>query len=237
MLLNHIQSPSSDPIRINVADDAVFDYHYGCKGFRCTNFRYVVWSGGEYELRSEQAFRFNSSERVMLRNIDAHDNYYDSILWNNCLNCRGERLNLHHNYDDDNGGENADRMIFTRTNKGHIWTDCRFHNNSDDGVDCYTSDNMMFRRCHAYKNGRGSNGDGNDFKLGIAKGLSEGHRLERCVSCDDNRTGYDWNEADTPSTLLDCVAYNNVSDGFRFWERADVLKNALPTGSEVRQRH
>lgn len=98
------------------------------------------------------------------------------------------------NYDPANGGENADGFACKLSaGKGNRFTGCTAYHNSDDGWDLYGQPyTVTMNSCTATKNGYGTNGDGNGFKLG-SSGQSVPHTVTYCTSSNNKGCGYDGN--------------------------------------------
>lgn len=93
------------------------------------------------------------------------------------------------NYDEGNGGENADGFACKLSGgKNNMFDYCTADNNSDDGWDLYDQPyTVKITHCTAKNNGYGSNGDGNGFKLG-SSGQNVPHTVTDCTAT--NNTGY-----------------------------------------------
>ncbi len=98
------------------------------------------------------------------------------------------------NYDEDNGGENADGFA-CKLSAGinNVFDHCEAYDNSDDGWDLYGQPyTVTITYCESHDNGYGTNGDGNGFKLGSA-GQDVDHTVTYCNSYDNLAYGYDGN--------------------------------------------
>ncbi|MCR3759734.1 right-handed parallel beta-helix repeat-containing protein [Clostridium felsineum] len=90
--------------------------------------------------------------------IEAKDNV-SNVTFDNCKS--------NYNFDNTNGGEDADGFGIKNGAKNITLKNCTSIGNSDDGYDTYTAgNNITFLGCTAENNGSGKNGDGNGFKLG-----------------------------------------------------------------------
>jgi Right handed beta helix region len=98
------------------------------------------------------------------------------------------------NNDTANGGENADGFACKQTGgRNNKFQNCTADRNSDDGWDLYDQPySVTITGCIAKNNGRGSNGDGNGFKLGSA-GQNLPHTVTNCTATNNKKNGYDGN--------------------------------------------
>ncbi len=98
------------------------------------------------------------------------------------------------NYDVANGGENADGFACKLSaGKNNSFTSCTATHNSDDGWDLieqpYT---VIITKCLSQRNGYGTAGDGNGFKLGGAN-QTVSHTVTYCTANNNLAYGYDGN--------------------------------------------
>lgn len=98
------------------------------------------------------------------------------------------------NYDEDNGGENADGFACKLSGGKNVkFYKCNAVHNSDDGWDLYEQPyTVVIDNCLAEKNGYGTNGDGNGFKLG-SSGQDVDHTVTYCTANNNLGNGYDGN--------------------------------------------
>lgn len=98
------------------------------------------------------------------------------------------------NNDTQNGGENADGFACKQTGgRNNKFENCTADGNSDDGWDLYDQPyTVVITGCVAKNHGRGSNGDGNGFKLGSA-GQNIPHTVTNCTATNNKKNGYDGN--------------------------------------------
>ncbi len=98
------------------------------------------------------------------------------------------------NNDTQNGGENADGFACKQTGgRNNKFENCTADGNSDDGWDLYDQPyTVVITGCVAKNSGRGSNGDGNGFKLGSA-GQNIPHTVTNCTATNNKKNGYDGN--------------------------------------------
>jgi hypothetical protein len=124
-----------------------------------------------------------------LANKDSGLQIYNSAYSVNVVSCYSAN-----NYDTANGGENADGFACKLSaGKSNKFTSCEAYYNSDDGWDLYGQKyTVIMTSCKATYNGRGTNGDGNGFKLGSA-GLVVAHSVLSCTSSYNKGCGYDGN--------------------------------------------
>jgi len=122
-------------------------------------------------------------------NHDSGLQIYNGAHHNTVSNCKSNE-----NYDNQNGGENADGFACKLSaGAGNKFDRCSANHNSDDGWDLYGQPStVVITNCTATNNGYGSNGDGNGFKLGSA-GQNVPHTVTNCTSSNNKASGYDGN--------------------------------------------
>jgi len=122
-------------------------------------------------------------------NKDSGMQIYNSSHDNNVSYCTSTN-----NYDTQNLGENADGFACKLSGgKNNKFSNCTSTGNSDDGWDLYGQPNSVtITSCTASSNGKGTNGDGNGFKLG-SSGQSVPHTVTYCTSNSNRASGYDGN--------------------------------------------
>jgi hypothetical protein len=111
----------------------------------------------------------------------SHDNYI--------LSCKSNE-----NYDNADGGENADGFACKLSGgANNKFQSCVSNHNSDDGWDLYGQPSTVtITSCTATNNGFGTAGDGNGFKLGSA-GQNVPHTVTNCTANNNEAYGYDGN--------------------------------------------
>ena len=129
------------------------------------------------------------------------------------LNC-----DWYENYDPLASYMNADGCNLENISPGgtNTFRNCRFWNNSDDGLDLYNNESyVLVENCWAWGNGyredrTTTGGNGNGFKLG---GDTEGtgilRRLVNCLAFDNREWGYTENVSPCNMEFFHCVAYSN----------------------------
>ncbi len=119
------------------------------------------------------------------------------------------------NYDEENGGENADGFACKLSGgAGNVYNYCEATHNSDDGFDLYGQPYpVTMNYCTAMYNGYGTDGDGNGFKLGSA-GQDVDHILNHCISKYNKSNGFDGNGNTGYITLTNCTGTGNGGDLF-----------------------
>nr|WP_315239776.1 right-handed parallel beta-helix repeat-containing protein [uncultured Flavobacterium sp.] len=98
------------------------------------------------------------------------------------------------NYDVATGGQNADGFACSLSGgAGNKFDSCVSTHNSDDGFDLFgNSATVVINNCIATKNGYGTAGNGNGFKLG-SSGQNIPHTVTNCSSTNNSAFGYDGN--------------------------------------------
>ncbi len=139
----------------------------------------VLQYGGNNEIKNVRTYK-NGDSGIQIYN-GSHDNW---VKW--CTS--------YDNYDVSNGGENADGFACKLSGgSGNVFYKCNAIHNSDDGWDLYGQPyTVKMYYCLAEKNGYGTNGDGNGFKLGSA-GQEVSHYVRYCNSNYNLGAGYDGN--------------------------------------------
>ncbi len=149
--------------------------------------------------------------------------------YNIVLNC-----DSYDNYDVwSNGGDADGFAVKLFPGPGNEFHGCRSWHNSDDGWDFYyVYFPIVMDNCWTMKNGV-SKGNGNGFKMGGGKqggDMSNGaHVFTNCISTDNVKKGFDQNNHDEGTYMLNCVSVRNgINYGFN---------NAAPTYGKWVQRN
>jgi pectate disaccharide-lyase len=144
--------------------------------------------------------------------IGVNSNQSGSGMNNLILNC-----DSYQNNDSQNGGENADGFgMKENSGTGNVFRGCRAWDNSDDGWDLYgwaspvTIDNCWaISQC---KSTKGSNSDGNGFKLG-GNDVSAKHILSNLYSTDNSYgssgRGFTNNSNPAAMSCSNCASWSN----------------------------
>ncbi len=119
------------------------------------------------------------------------------------------------NYDEANGGENADGFACKADGAaGNVFRDCTADHNSDDGWDLYNfTAAVTFYNCTATRNGYGTDGDGDGFKLG-GPSAAANHVLHDCIANDNTHYGFSTNYNPGTVTLDNCTGSGNADGLF-----------------------
>lgn len=126
-----------------------------------------------------------------VNNVNASYNKDSGIqVYNGAYNVSVNNCTATNNNDTQNAGENADGFACKLSaGSGNQFNGCVATSNADDGFDLYgQAYPVKITGCTANNNGRGSNGDGNGFKLGSA-GISVAHTVTNC-SASNNAPGW-----------------------------------------------
>jgi len=115
-------------------------------------------------------------------------------IYSSAHDCNVSYCTSTNNNDTENGGENADGFACKLSaGKNNKFDHCTSSSNSDDGWDLYGQPyTVTITNCTATSNGKGSNGDGNGFKLG-SSGQTVAHTCTNCVSNNNKAYGYTGN--------------------------------------------
>lgn len=165
---------------------------------------------------------------VVLEDLDVHDSRLWGIMNNDGDNVVFRNCDSHHN---DGSPENSDGFNMTGSASNGTIEGCRAWANGDDGYDFWVSSNHTIRDCWAWDNGRGTEGDGNGFKLG-GNNEGGGHVVYNCVAFDNRYRGFDWNTTDNPVELFNCTAVDN-DPNYRFRDVGHTLRNNISIGGSV----
>lgn len=127
------------------------------------------------------------------------------------LNC-----DAYKNYDPKKNGSMADGFgPKQEQGPGNKFIGCRAWENSDDGYDCYDSEEKVtFENCWAFRNGvdvwnyGNFEGNGNGFKVG-GNHVPADNSLSHCVAFGHPNKGFDQNNNRGSLTILNCTSYDN----------------------------
>jgi len=121
------------------------------------------------------------------------------------------------NYDVATGGENADGFSCKLSGgPNNKFDHCTATGNSDDGWDLYGQPyTVTITNCTASSNGKGTNGDGNGFKLG-SSGQSVAHTCTNCIANSNKGYGYTGNGNTGHITTTGSTGSGNVKG---LWDR------------------
>jgi len=113
------------------------------------------------------------------------------------------------NYDPKKTGTMADGFGPKQTQgAGNKFINCSATGNSDDGYDCYDSDQVVtFEGCKAYNSGS-TEGNGQGFKLGGNNKVAK-HTLKNCISSNNKDVGYHANSNPGPIYCTNCTGSGN----------------------------
>jgi hypothetical protein len=123
------------------------------------------------------------------------------------------------NYDEDNGGENADGFACKLSaGSGNVFKYCTAYYNSDDGWDLYSQPyTVKMNYCKATYHGYGDDGDGNGFKLG-SSGQDVDHTVTYCTSSYNKKYGYTGNGN---SGTITTTGSTGTGNGSGLWNRVN----------------
>jgi hypothetical protein len=140
-------------------------------------------------------------------------------LWNSIINC-----DAYNNYDLWQDGQSANGFAITTMGVGSrtVLYGCRAWFCSDDGFDFWENNGIVYAdRCWSFNNGRGANGDGCGFKLGLTSGVPDpyGRVITNCIAAHNvNGTagvGFYRNAAICTMKHYNNLCYDNL-EGFDF---------------------
>ena len=107
----------------------------------------------------------------VVRNVVSHSNHGDGVFVRGSYNLIEDTVS-YDNYSRSNGGDSADGIKID-SGKGNVIRRFLAFENSDDGIDLWASTETLVEYSAAYRNGRGTTGNGMGFKMG-REGLGSG---------------------------------------------------------------
>ena len=138
---------------------------------------YTVWEDITFRNGIGRAF-FAIGNHNVYRGIVSHDHHSDGMYLQGAYNLV-ENCDSFNNYSISNGGKSADGLKMVdggsilidhfgeeAETRGNIIRGCRFWNNSDDGLDIWSSLDTLIEYTMSWSNGYGSTGHGMGYKLG-----------------------------------------------------------------------
>jgi hypothetical protein len=139
----------------------------------------------------------------VVRNVISHGNHGDGIYVEGDYNLVEDSYS-YDNYSYTNGGDSADGVKVS-FGTGNVLRRVVVYENSDDGIDLWDSTNGLVEYCVSYRNGRGTTGNGQGFKLSNGGRADSGNVIRYNVSF-SNRA---YNFTDNGGGGL--TLYNNTS--------------------------
>jgi hypothetical protein len=183
----------------------------------------------------------DKAHHIRIENLNVHHNRGSGIgieygAYNNTI----INVNSYSNYDDQDGGENADGFGSKHGSHHNVFINCKAWNNSDDGWDFWESTSNIVAYSESFSNGYKSaripytaSADGNGYKLGGSKsGIKSGDNLIYMSTAYTNLgRGFDFNAASLPNSLYNTTSYNNVTNNYRMQRTGDVIRNSISAGT------
>lgn len=148
--------------------------------------------------------------------VTTHDNGDSGIqVYNSAHDVSINYCTSYNNYDESNGGENADGFACKLSAGKNVKFDhCDAYYNSDDGWDLYGQPyTVKITNCTAKNHGYGTDGDGNGFKLG-SSGQYVSHVVTDCVATNNIGCGYDGNGNTGPMDITGSTGSGNTKGTF-----------------------
>jgi hypothetical protein len=199
---------------------------------------HTVWEDLTFRHGVGRAFYIVGNHNVF-RNIVSHDHHSDGIYLQGSNNLI-ENCDSFNNYSISNGGNSADGLKMVNGNhirtvfgshaetRGNIVRGCRFWNNSDDGIDIWSSLDTLIEFTMSWSNGYGPTGNGMGYKLGNASIRHGGTVIRHSIGFANTSNNFDSNGA-TGITFLNNTSFAPGSIGF------DLRASTAPAdGSEGR---
>ena len=159
------------------------------------NGEYTVWEDITFRNGIGQGFYIVGNHNVF-RGIVSHDHHSDGMYLQGSFNLV-ENCDSFNNYSISNGGNSADGLKMVDGNhvrtlfgpdaetRGNVIRACRFWNNSDDGIDIWSSLDTLIEYTMAWSNGYGSTGNGMGFKLGNSSLRHSGTIIRNSIGFDN----------------------------------------------------
>jgi len=149
-----------------------------------------------------RAIELEGSNHVV-RNVVTHGNHGDGIYIEGDNNLV-EDVVSYDNYSYSNGGDSADGVKIAYGD-GNVIRRVVAYDNSDDGIDLWDSTNSLVEYTVSYRNGRGSTGNGQGFKLSNGKRANAGHTIRYNVAFSNRANNF------TDNGGGGLLLYNNTS--------------------------
>ncbi len=172
--------------------------------------------------------RLYASSYNIIQNNEIHDNNQNGIQTSSSndnssqFSIQNQYLN-NHIYNHSGMTEHSDGIGFYGAYTSNcIISSNLVHDNEDDGIDTWSSNNHTITHNIVYNSGQMGVGDGNGFKLGGAnQGTVPGyHFVAYNISYNNASDGYDMNGSGG-SVLYNNIAYDNIAAGIEDGWRAD----------------
>ena len=226
--------------------EAYFDW-IGIFGDYCNNLSikgievsyYPQFTHSTWGTPSSFGIWITDADTIKMENMNVHHNG-GGVMFNNCSDVTVINSDFHHNQDslseDPYGGadglviRNEDDTTSVSTVRG-----CRFWWNSDDGLDLWYNDGVVYiDSCWSFYNGYipgtfSTGGDGSGFKNGSTS-VDFSARVKRyytrCISARNRSGGLDNNGALCGTTYYNCISYLNTR-GMTFNNGYPVIRNVI----------
>jgi hypothetical protein len=156
---------------------------------------YTVWEGITFRNGVGQGFYIVGNHNVF-RGVVSHDHHSDGMYLQGSFNLV-ENCDSFNNYSISNGGNSADGLKMVDGNhvrtlfgpdaetRGNVIRSCRFWNNSDDGIETWSSLDTLIEYTMAWSNGYGPTGNGMGFKLGNSSMRHSGTVIRNSIGFDN----------------------------------------------------
>lgn len=172
-------------------------------------------------------FAVNSNNNIFERINSHHNGGPGFVLSGKSSNNLIKNCDFHDNYDPIGSGGDADGMSIGWCEKGCVNTvyGCRIWNNSDDGLDLWKNEGVVYlENCWSWHNGYipgtdnvAPNGDGQGFKFGrtdLAMDTQPQRIVKNCKAFYNKVNGFDQNLAQVIINFDNNVSYKNGAFGF-----------------------
>ena len=192
---------------------------------------HVIVRGFEARNSPNDSF-FVSGHHVTIDGVHAHDGYQVGIhLWEAHSS---QVLNsiVHDIFDTHQDGENSDCIASAGGGLGHdnVFRGNQVYNCGDDGIDTWDTSHNLVEGNVAHHCGRGSEGDGNGFKLG---GPGGGDNVVRFNVAYLNRARGFTTNSGANTRIYNNTAWRNGGVAFQSYAQVNTLQNNIAVPADV----
>ena len=170
----------------------------------------LIWLRVDWYVFENLTLRYSAGRAIELegsnhvvRDVVTHSNHGDGIYIEGDNNLV-EDVVTYDNYSTSNGGDSADGVKIAYGD-GNVIRRVVAYDNSDDGIDLWDSTNSLVEYTVSYRNGRGTTGNGQGFKLSNGARKDARHTIRYNVAFGNRSNNFTYNGG---GGLL---VYNNTS--------------------------
>jgi parallel beta-helix repeat protein len=175
---------------------------------------------------------FLAGHHITLDGVWAHDGYLGGIRLSDTYSSQVLNSTVHDIFDTYQDGENSDCIASAGGERGHdnVIRGNLVYNCGDDGIDTWDTRRNVVEGNIAHHCGRGSEGDGNGFKMG---GPGGGDNVVRFNAAYMNRAiGFTTNSGDG-NQVYNNTAWRNGGVGFQSHTYVNTLQNNIAVPAEL----